>query len=151
MKQYLLSDQCDKIRPINNTINSCPGTQLQDNTITILEILELYNSQKEIRSSPCEQTFKEQRRTPKKNHLGKSSMNNHVSPNRYHVLADVAGNNNNVDVTIDKETMNEQELDRLYKKTNCETDKRKVSNLKKIVILGDSIVKHVNGGNCRNH
>ena len=47
--------------------------------------------------------------------------------------------------------MNEQELDRLYKKTNCETDKRKVSNLKKIVILGDSIVKHVNGGNCRNH
>ena len=78
-------------------------------------------------------------------------MNNHVSPKRYHVLADFAGNNNNVDVTIDKETMNEQELDRLYKKTNCETDKREVSNLKKIVILGDSIVKHVNGGNCRNH
>ena len=40
--------------------------------------------------------------------------------------------------------MNEQELDRLNKKTNGKTDKRKVSNLKKVVILGDSIVKHVN-------
>ena len=51
-------------------------------------------------------------------------MNNHVSPNRYQVLTDVAENNNNVDVTIDKETMNERELYRLNKKTNCKTDKR---------------------------
>ena len=72
-------------------------------------------------------------------------MNNHVSPNRYQVLTDVAENNNNVDVTIDKEIMNEQELYRLNKKSNCKTDKREVSNLKKIVILGDSIVKLVNG------
>ena len=43
-------------------------------------------------------------------------MDNHVSPNRYQVLADVAWNNNNDDVTIDKETMNEQEQDRLNKK-----------------------------------
>ena len=53
-------------RPINNTRNSCPGIQLQDNTIKLLEILELYNSQTEIRSSPCEQTFKEQRKTAKR-------------------------------------------------------------------------------------
>ena len=72
-------------------------------------------------------------------------MNNHVSPNRYQVLTVAAENNNNVDVTIDKETMNEQELYRLNKKTNCKTDKREVSILKKIVILGDSIVKLVNG------
>lgn len=52
----------------------------------------------------------------KKKHLGKSSMDNHVSPYSYQVLADVAGNNNNDDVTIDKDTMNEQELDRLNKK-----------------------------------
>ena len=58
-------------------------------------------------------------------------MLNHVSPNRYQVLADVAGNNNNDDVTIEKEMMNEQELDRLDKKANGKTDKRKVSNLKK--------------------
>ena len=43
-------------------------------------------------------------------------MDNHVSPNRYQVLADVAWSNNNDDVTIDKETMNEQEQDRLNKK-----------------------------------
>ena len=43
-------------------------------------------------------------------------MDNHVSPNRYQVLADVAWNNNNDDVTINKETMNEQEQDRLNKK-----------------------------------
>ena len=43
-------------------------------------------------------------------------MDNHVSPNRYQVLADVAWNNINDDVTIDKETMNEQEQDRLNKK-----------------------------------
>ena len=43
-------------------------------------------------------------------------MDNRVSPNRYQVLADVAWNNNNDDVTIDKETMNEQEQDRLNKK-----------------------------------
>ena len=43
-------------------------------------------------------------------------MDNHVSPNRYQVLADVAWNNNNDDATIDKETMNEQEQDRLNKK-----------------------------------
>ena len=43
-------------------------------------------------------------------------MDNHVSPSRYQVLADVAWNNNNDDVTIDKETMNEQEQDRLNKK-----------------------------------
>ena len=73
-------------------------------------------------------------------------MDKHVSPNRYQVAADVAENSNNDDVNIDKETMNEQELDRLNKKTNAKTDKRKVSNLnKKVVILGDSIVKHVNG------
>ena len=73
-------------------------------------------------------------------------MDEHVSPNRYQVAADVAENSNNDDVNIDKETMNEQELDRLNKKTNAKTDKRKVSNLnKKVVILGDSIVKHVNG------
>ena len=41
---------------------------------TLLENLELYNSQTEIRSNPCEQTFKERRRTVEKNHLGKSSM-----------------------------------------------------------------------------
>ena len=41
---------------------------------TLLENLELYNSQTEIRSNPCEQTFKERRRTAEKNHLGKSSM-----------------------------------------------------------------------------
>ena len=42
--------------------------------------------------------------------------------------------------------MNEQELDKVNKKTNGKTDKRKVSNLKKkVVILGDSIVKHVSG------
>ena len=58
-------------------------------------------------------------------------MLNHVSPNRYQVLADVVGNNNNDDVTIEKEIMNEQELDRLNKKANGKTDKRKVSNLKK--------------------
>ena len=73
-------------------------------------------------------------------------MDKHVSPNRYQVAADIAENSNNDDVNIDKETMNEQELDRLNKKTNAKTDKRKVSNLnKKVVILGDSIVKHVNG------
>ena len=43
-------------------------------------------------------------------------MDNRVSPNRYQVLADVAWSNNNDDVTIDKETMNEQEQDRLNKK-----------------------------------
>ena len=43
-------------------------------------------------------------------------MDNHVSPYSYQVLADVAGNNNNDDVTIDKDTMNKQELDRLNKK-----------------------------------
>ena len=99
---------------------------------TLLENLELYNSQTEIRSSPCEQTFKEQRRPAKKNHLKKASIDNHVAPNRCQVLVDVAGNNNNVDVTIDKEAMNEQELDRLNKKSNGKTDKRKVSNLKKL-------------------
>ena len=73
-------------------------------------------------------------------------MDKHVSPNRYQVAADVAENSNNDDVNIDKETMNEQELDRLNKKTNAKTDNRKVSNLnKKVVILGDSIVKYVNG------
>ena len=67
-------------------------------------------------------------------------------PNRYQVLADVAGNSNDHDVTIEKEIINEQELDRLSKETNGKTDKRKVSNLKKkVVILGDSIVKQVNG------
>ena len=30
-------------------------------------------------------------------------MDNHVSPNRYQVLADVAGSNNNDDPTIEKE------------------------------------------------
>ena len=33
----------------------------------------------------------------------------------------------------------------MNKKINSKTDKRKVSNLKKAVILGDAIVKHVNG------
>ena len=79
----------------------------------------------EVKSNPWEQTFKEPWR------IRKSSMLNHVSPNRYQVLADVAGNNNNDDVTIEKEIMNEQELDRLNKKANGKTDKRKVSNLKK--------------------
>ena len=37
-------------------------------------------------------------------------------PYSYQVLADVAGNNINDDVTIDKDTMIEQELDRLNKK-----------------------------------
>ena len=59
---------------------------------------------------------KEPQRTAKKNHLGKSSMDKHVSPNKHQVLADVAGNNNNDHVTMDKETMNEQEIDRLNKK-----------------------------------
>ena len=58
-------------------------------------------------------------------------MDKHVSPND--------------DVTMDKETINEQEIDRLNKKTYGKTYKRKVSNLKKVVILGDSIVKHANG------
>ena len=58
-------------------------------------------------------------------------MDNHVFPNRYQALGDVAGNNNNDDASIDEETMNEQELDKLNKKTNRKTDKRKVSNLKK--------------------
>ena len=75
----------------------------------------------------------------------KSSMDKHVSPNRYQVLADVSGNNNNDDVTMDKETINEQEIDRLNRKTYGKTYKRKVSNLKKVVILGDWIVKHANG------
>ena len=57
-------------------------------------------------------------------------MDNHISPNRYQALADVAGNSNNDDASIDEETMNEQELDKLNKKTNDKTDKRKVSNLK---------------------
>ena len=65
----------------------------------LLQNYELYNSQTEIRSSPHEQAFKEPRRIAKKKHLGKSSMDNHVSPNRYQVLEDVAGNNNNDDVT----------------------------------------------------
>ena len=56
--------------------------------------------------------FKESRRTAKKRYLGKYSINKHVSPNRYQVLADVAGNNKNDDVTIDKQAMIEQELDR---------------------------------------
>ena len=85
---------------------------------TLLENLELYNSQTEIRSIPCEQTFKELRRTAKKKYLGKSSLGNHVSPNRYQVLGDVAESNSNDDATIDKQTMNEQEVDRLNKKTN---------------------------------
>ena len=85
---------------------------------TLLENIELYKSQTEIRSTPCEQTFKELRRTAKEKHLGKSSLDNHVSPNRYQVLGDVAENNNNDDATIDKQTMNEQEVDRLNKKTN---------------------------------
>ena len=51
-------------------------------------------------------------------------MDNHVSPNRYQALGDVAGNNN--DATIDEETMNGQEPDKLNKKTNDKTDKRKV-------------------------
>ena len=41
--------------------------------------------------------------------------------------------------------MNEQEIDRLNKKTYGKTYKRKVSNLKKVVILGDSIDKQANG------
>ena len=53
-------------------------------------------------------------------------MDNHVSPNRYQALGDVAGNNNNDDATIDEETRNEQEPDKLNKKTNDKTDKRKV-------------------------
>ena len=61
----------------------------------------------------------------------KPSMDKHVSPND--------------DVTMDKETINEQEIDRLNKKTYGKTYKRKVSNRKKVVILGDSIVKHANG------
>ena len=51
--------------------------------LTLIENLELYNSQTEIRSSPCDQTFKEPRKIAKKNHLGKSSKDNYVSPNRY--------------------------------------------------------------------
>ena len=70
-------------------------------------------------------------------------MDNHVSPNRYQALGDVAGNND--DAPINEETINEQELDKLNKKTNGKTDNWKVSNLKKeVVILEDSIVKHVN-------
>ena len=57
-------------------------------------------------------------------------MDNHVSPNRYQVFADFAKSNNNDEIAIDKETMNEQELDRLNKKTNGQTDKRKDFNLK---------------------
>ena len=72
-------------------------------------------------------------------------MDKHVSPNRYQVSADVSGNNNNDDVTMDKETMNEQVIDRVNKKTYGKTFKRKVSNLKKVVILGGSIVRHANG------
>ena len=45
-----------------------------------LENLELYNSQTEIRSNPCEETFIEPQRIAKKEkHLGKSSIDNHVS------------------------------------------------------------------------
>ena len=58
-------------------------------------------------------------------------MDKHVSPNRYQDLADVSGSSNNDGVTMDKETMNEQEIDRLHKKTYGKTYKRKVSNLKK--------------------
>ena len=57
-------------------------------------------------------------------------MDKHVSPNRHQVLADVSGNKNNDEVTMDKETMNEQEIDRWNKKTYGKTYKRKVSNLK---------------------
>ena len=46
---------------------------------TLLKNLELSNSQTEIKSSPCEQTLKEPQRIAKKRHLGKSSMDNHVS------------------------------------------------------------------------
>ena len=58
-------------------------------------------------------------------------MDKHVSPNRYQDLADVSGSSNNNDITMDKETMNEQEIDRLHKKTYGKTYKGKVSNLKK--------------------
>ena len=52
-------------------------------------------------------------------------MDNYVSPNTYQVLAHAAGSNNNDDDTIDKETMNEQELERLNKKSNGKTDNGK--------------------------
>ena len=55
-------------------------------------------------------------------------MENHVFPNRYQVFADVAGNNKNDDATIKNEILNKQELDKLNKKTNGKTEKRKVSN-----------------------
>ena len=72
-------------------------------------------------------------------------MDIHFFSNRYQDLADVSGNSNNDGGTMDKETMNEQEIDRLNKKTYGKTYKRKVSNLKKVVILGDSIDKQANG------
>ena len=46
-----------------------------------------------------------------------------VSSNRYQVFLDVTGD----DVTIDKEVMNNYELDRLKKKANGKTNKQKVS------------------------
>ena len=41
---------------------------------TLLENLELYNSQTKIRSRPCEETFKEPQRTAKKNHHVKTKI-----------------------------------------------------------------------------
>ena len=46
---------------------------------TLLKNLELSNGQTEIKSSLCKQIIKEPRRIAKKNHFGKSRMDNHVS------------------------------------------------------------------------